>query len=333
MLVAADVGGTKTNLGIYELSGDIHSPVAKATLASAEYDSMISLVSEFLKDTGLNPEYAVFGVAGPVMESRSTITNLRWIIEENVLKKELGMKSVRLLNDLQAIAYGIADLEREDLFTLNQGRKTPHGAMAVIAPGTGLGEAYITQDESSRYAAHSSEGGHTDFGPTDALETRLLSHMFGQYEHVSYERVCSGIGIPNIYSFLRDKEGYEEPAWLFSRLSQSDDKTKTILTEAVNTSAPCELCSRTLEVFLSILGAEAGNLALKVMATGGVYLAGGIAPKIVSAFPESPFMKAFIGKGRLSHVLEHIPVNIILNPEIALMGAARFGLEHLCSSA
>ncbi|MBN2297783.1 MAG: glucokinase [Deltaproteobacteria bacterium] len=331
MLIAGDVGGTKTNLGIYELTGEANRPVVEATLPSAQYDSLESLVSEFLKSTGFKPEYAVFGVAGPIMGSRATITNLHWIIEEDQIKKELGLKTVRLLNDLQAIAYGIAELEEEDLFTLNQGSNTTYGPIAVIAPGTGLGEAYITRSTSSRHVAHASEGGHADFGPTDALEIRLLSYMLEHYEHVSYERICSGIGIPNIYSFLREKESYEEPAWFSSRLSSAADKTAMIISAALDTTTPCELCSKTLNLFLSILGSEAGNLALKVMATGGVYLGGGIPPKVISAFPGSPFMKSFTKKGRLSHVLEQIPVHVILNPKAALTGAALFGLEYLCS--
>lgn len=331
MLIAGDVGGTKTNLGIYELSGSSRIPLRKASLDSGKYGSLGSLVAGFLKDTGLKPEYAVFGVAGPVMGSETKITNLGWVIQEETIRKELGLKSVRLLNDLQAIAYGIADLQGDDLFTLNQGRKNPHGPIAVIAPGTGLGEAYITWNASSSHVAHASEGGHADFGPTNALELRLLSYLLESHEHVSYERICSGIGIPNIYSFLKERESYEEPVWLKERLSGSPDRTAAIISAALDTASGCDLCSKTLEIFLSILGAEAGNLALKILATGGVYLGGGIPPRILPAFQGSPFMHSFTSKGRLSHVLEQIPVYIILNPEVALIGAARFGLEYLRS--
>jgi glucokinase len=326
MLIAGDVGGTKTNLGIYESANDLHKPLIEATMPSSSYPGLSALVKDFLEKNELDAEYAVFGVAGPVVKSQATITNLPWIIEEKSLSRELGLKSVRLLNDLEAIAFGVPLLEKNDLYTLNEGEKNPSGPMAVIAPGTGLGEAYITWD-SGRHTAHASEGGHTDFAPTSDLEMELLSYLLDRYEHVSYECICSGMGLPHIYDFLKDKGYYNEPSWLSAGLIQTDDRTAVIVNTALDSEKPCVLCSKTLEIFLSILGAEAGNLALKIMATGGVYLGGGIPPRIISAFTNRAFMNSFTQKGRLSYFLKQIPVNIILNPKVALMGAASFGLE------
>ena len=328
MFIAGDVGATKTTLGIFELSGSAKSPLTEATFPSASYESLAALVADFLKKNSLTPDHAVFGVAGPIVGSSATITNLSWIIEEESLKKDLSLKSVRLLNDLESIAYGVSELEDKDLYTLNEGTILPHGPKAVIAPGTGLGEAYITWD-GTRYRAHASEGGHVDFAPTNDLEMELLTYLLDRFEHVSYERICSGVGLPNIYAFLSKSKSYDEPDWFAQRLRQSTDKTAVIITAALDSESQCERCNKTLELFLSILGAEAGNMALKLMTTGGVYLGGGIPPRIIPAFKESPFMNSFARKGRLSHVLEHMPVNIILNPKVALMGAASFGLSSL----
>jgi len=328
MFIAGDVGGTKTNLGVYKLSGTVETPVIEASLPTAPYETLESLVRDFLSKHHLSVEFAVFGVAGPVMGSRATITNLPWIIEEEALKSSLGLSFVKILNDLEAIAYGVPVLHEKDLYTLNEGKSIQHGPMAVIAPGTGLGEAYITWD-GTRYAAHASEGGHVDFAPTCGLEIELLSYLLERFNHVSYERICSGMGIPNIYNFLSVMGYYEEPVWFAGKLESTHDKTALILTTALEDGTPCERCKKTLELFLSILGAEAGNMALKVLATGGIYLGGGILPRIVSVIAESPFMESFTRKGRLSHIISDIPVKVILNPKIALMGAASFGLSSL----
>ena len=326
MFLAGDVGGTKTTLAAYKLSGAVYTPVIETTLASASYESLESLVMDFLDKHRLTVEYAIFGVAGPVVGSRATITNLPWIIEEEALRSRLGVSKVRLLNDLEAIAYGVPVLEEEDLHTLNEGSRIHNGPMAVIAPGTGLGEAYITWD-GTRHSAHASEGGHVDFAPTSGLEIELLSYLLDRFKHVSYERICSGMGIPNIYNFLKDRGYYDEPDWFAGKLDLADDKTAVILSTALEDKPPCERCMKTLELFLSILGAEAGNMALKIMSTGGLYLGGGIPPRIISAFENSPFMRSFTRKGRLSHILRDIPVKVILNPKVALMGAASFGLS------
>jgi glucokinase len=248
------------------------------------------------------------------------------VIDERQLGESLGVTSVRLLNDLESIAYAIPRLMPEDLHALNVGQPASKGAIAVIAPGTGLGEAFLTW-ERGRYCAHASEGGHTDFAPTDILEWGLLRYLWDRYEHVSYERVCSGLGLPNIYAYLKDSGQAEEPTWLADRLANAHDATPIIVNNALNKDECCELCERTLRTFVSILGAEAGNLALKTLATGGVYLGGGIPPRILPALDRAVFMRAFLSKGRFEEFLARVPVYVILNPRAPLLGAAAYGLE------
>jgi glucokinase len=269
---------------------------------------------------------ASFGVAGPVVSGKAKITNLPWIIDESQLQEALNLASVDLLNDLEAIACGVPLLGPEDLYTLNEGVEISQGTKAVIAPGTGLGEAFLTWD-GTRYRAHPSEGGHADFGPTTPLEIELLHYLNERFGHVSYERICSGHGLPNIYAYLKENARVTEPAWLAEQLAAADDSTPVIVTAALDAKRTCELCKTTLRVFVSVLGAEAGNLALKVLATGGVYLGGGIPPRIIPALERKDFMDSFMRKGRFSELVARIPVHVILNPKIALIGAAAHGLE------
>jgi len=326
MLLAGDIGGTKTRLAIYSPETGPRTPLVEATFPSGRYPSLETLVSDFLAQVDLKPERASFGVAGPVVAGQATITNLPWVMSETHLETALGLSPVRLLNDLAAIAQAVPWLESDDLYTLNEGQADPGGAIAVIAPGTGLGEGFLTWD-GSRYRAHASEGGHTDFAPTNPLEVDLLRYLLDRLEHVSYERVCSGQGLPNIYAFLRDSGYAEEPAWLAEQLADADDPNPVIVNAAQGSGQQCELCVATLETFVSILGTEAGNMALNVLATGGVYLGGGIPPRILSALQGGRFMEAFRDKGRMSHLMVRIPIHVILNPKVALLGAACQGLE------
>jgi glucokinase len=300
--------------------------LAEATFPSTDYPSLEALVREFLAQLDLKPEGASFGASGPVVAGRVTVTNLPWVIDETQLQAALNLSFVHLLNDLEAIAHAVPLLEPADLHNLNEGQPTPGGNIAVIAPGTGLGEAFLTWD-GARYRPHASEGGHTDFAPTNPLEVELLRYLQHRYEHVSYEWVCSGQGLPNIYAFLKDGGYAEEPAWLAEQLAAADDPTPVIVNVALDDEKPSELCAATLNAFVSILGAEAGNLALKVLATGGVYLGGGIPPRILPALKRERFMKAFRHKGRLSGLLARMPVHVILNPKVALLGVACHGLE------
>jgi glucokinase len=325
MLLAGDIGGTKTNLAIFSSEAGPRAPLIEATFPSADYASLEALVRQFLSQVDLKVERASFGVAGPVVEGQATITNLPWVIREAQLERALHLSPVRLLNDLEAIANGVPILEPVDLHTLNEGQPAPGGAIAVIAPGTGLGEAFLTWD-GSRYRAHASEGGHASFAPMASLEVELLLHLQRRFDHVSCERVCSGMGLPNIYGFLKETGYAEEPDWLAEGLAAADDRTPLIVNGALDGESPCDLCTATLDTFVSILGAEAGNLALKVLATGGVYLGGGIPPRILPALEQDRFMEAFRRKGRMSDLLARVPVHVILSPKVALLGAACHGL-------
>jgi glucokinase len=326
-LLAGDIGGTKTNLAVFLSPTDLQNPHAEATFASARYGSLEAIVREFLTQVSVTVERAAFGVAGPVVSGRATITNLPWAMEEEELRKALDLDAVYLQNDLVSIATAVPSLKAGDLHTLNEGEPEPAGAIAVVAPGTGLGEAYVVWD-GSRYRAYASEGGHVDFGPTDETQIELLRYLQARHEHVSYEWICSGMGLPNIYGFLKESGCAEEPVWLAERLVQTEDPTPVIVNAALDRDRPCELCGAALGVFVSILGAEAGNLALKVLATGGIYLAGGIPPRILSVLEDGRFLQAFRQKGRLSKLLVSIPIHVVINSKIALLGAACHGYDR-----
>ncbi len=327
-VLAGDVGGTKTSLALFSSDNGPRLPLAQATFPSDLYPSLEALVREFLAGVEVSVDRASFGVAGPVVGGQAEITNLPWMLDELRLADALGLTTVRLLNDLDAIAYAVPILEQDDLHTLSEGHPVVDGALAIIAPGTGLGEAFLTWD-GSRYVPHASEGGHADFGPTSPLEVGLLQYLLDRFEHVSYERVCSGLGVPNIYAYLRDSGYAEELPSLAQELEAAEDPTPIIVKAALDEGSQHELCVATLNTFISILGAEAGNLALKVVATGGVYLGGGIPPRIVPVLANGEFMHAFQSKGRLSELVTQIPVHVILTPQAALMGAACYGLEQL----
>ncbi len=323
MLLAGDVGGTKTNLALYSTDGDLLPEVQK-TYSSTAYPSLEAVVSEFLAETGASAERAVIGVAGPVVEGRCGGTNLPWTMAEERLKRELGIPEAKLLNDLEATAYGVPHLDPEDLFVLND-VPARSGTKAVIAPGTGLGEAILFYRE-GRYDVLPSEGGHTDFGPNNLFEIELLRYLLGKFAHVSYERICSGIGLPFIYGYLRDNRYAQEIPSVVQALQEAKDPTPVIVRAAM--AGECELCIAALNSFVSILGAEAGNLTLKVMATGGVYVGGGIPPRILPKLRDGTFMASFVNKGRFADTLSRVPVYVILNPKTALLGAAWYGFER-----
>ena len=326
MLLAGDIGGTKTNLAVFSPEASVRAPVAEASFPSADYPIFEALVREFLSQIGLKVARASFGVAGPVVAGRAKITNLPWVLDERELQATLQISSVQVLNDLKAIACAVPFLEPADLCTLIEGEPTPGGAIGVIAPGTGLGEAFLTWDGLG-YRAHASEGGHANFAPTNQFEIELLRYLLKQFEHVSCERVCSGRGLPNIYAYLRDSGYSDEPEWLAQQLAAAEDPTPILANGALGSESPSELCVATLNAFVSILGAEAGNLALRVVATGGVYLGGGIPRRILPALQHERFTESFRRKGRMSALLARVPVHVIINPKAALLGAARRGLE------
>jgi glucokinase len=327
MLLAGDIGGTKTLLGLYKLESGARQPMAQAEFPSAKYPGLEQMVREFLRQINQTAQYACFDVAGPVIGGRAHLTNLPWSLEEETLREDLGLKGVVLLNDLKAIAYAVPHLQPVDLYTLNPGKPNPHGAIAVIAPGTGLGEAFLVWS-GTEYIACSSEGGHADFAPTDETQAELWRHVSKKFGHVSYERVCSGQGLPNIYDFLRDTEYAQEPPGFAAKLAAAPDRTPLIVQAALDDPAANPLCAATLQIFVSILGTEAGNLALKVLATGGVYLAGGIPKRFLPQLEDGRFMRAFVSKGRFNDLLRDMPVHVVIS-RVALMGAAQYGLDHL----
>src|SRR6266700_7666110 len=250
MLLAGDVGGTKTNLAIFSSHAELRKPVLEATLPSASYSSLEALVADFLAQATFPIERASFGVAGPVIDGKAKITNLPWIMDEAHLQQELHVEKVTLVNDLVAMANAVPLLEADDLYTLNAGKPEPNGTLAIIAPGTGLGEAFLTWD-GSRYRTQPSEGGHTDFAPTNAAEIELLRYLLGKFDHVSFELVCSGIGLPNIYDWLKHTSALSEPAWLADKLTTVKDATPSIIEAALSKQEACELCVQTLKTFVS----------------------------------------------------------------------------------
>ena len=325
MLIAGDIGGTKTDLAVYSIESGPHTPLAQAQFHSADYDSLQAMVSEFLVQVKVPVAYGSFDVAGPVIDGHVKTTNLPWVMDEISLAKDLNLKSVRLMNDLEAVARAVPVLRAIDLVTLNEGQPVPKGTIAVIAPGTGLGESFLTWD-GSQYLAHSSEGGHSDFAPTDERQIRLLRYLLPRVGHVGVERVCSGIGVPNIYEFLRDAEKISERPEVAKLIASAKDHTKAIVEAASDPDNPSELCRATIDMLASILASEAGNLALKVLATGGVYLAGGVALHVLDALKQPRFMQIFANKGRFKDLMGRIPVHVI-TARAALVGAATFGLE------
>jgi glucokinase len=327
MLLAGDIGGTKTDLAIFSVEGGPQAPIAHARFHSADYPNLQALVAEFLKKAPTPVERACFDVAGPVIDGRAKITNLPWVMDEASLAEELNLKSVRLMNDLDAVARAIPILRPSDVRTLNAGQPVPKGAIGVVAPGTGLGESFLTWD-GVKYVSHSSEGGHSDFAPTGERQIGLLRYMLERFDHVGVERVCSGIGIPNIYKYLRDIEHIPENPETAQLIAASKDHNAVIIDTAMSPQNPSKLCAATVDIFISILASEAANLALKVMATGGVYLAGGIPLHMLKAFEGPGFMESFKRKGRFAGLMERIPVHIILT-RAALVGTAAAGLEGL----
>lgn len=319
MVLAGDIGGTHARLAIFAIEDGRLAEVASRVYPSREYSSLEDIVKEFLSAHRQPVEHACFGIAGPVRKGRCETINLAWVVTSERLAHEIGLSTTGLINDLEANAYGLAALGHDDLEVLNEGMPGAGGNAAVIAAGTGLGEAVLYWD-GKRHRPFATEGGHADFAPRDKTQVELLEYLQGRFGHASWERVVSGAGLHNIYEFMRDTGRGEEPAWLAEQIAQGD--APAVICEAgLNAKSP--LCVRTLDLFVALYGAEAGNLALKTMATAGVYIGGGIAPKIVGQLRQPAFIEAFRSKGRIRPVLEAIPVRVILNDKTALLGAAR----------
>ncbi|WP_455388138.1 glucokinase [Petrachloros mirabilis] len=345
MILAGDIGGTKTHLALFEWTTERVDPVRLETFHSADYTSLEEMLEEFLvppkpptaideleqsphesteppavhePEEAVKIEAACFGVAGPVIQNHSHTTNLPWIVDGAAIAKRFDILHVRLLNDLEAMAHGILILRPDELVTLNAG--TPPSqkqAIVLIAAGTGLGESILFWD-GTRYKAVPSEGGHADFAPNSDNEIELLRHVRSQYLHVSYERLLSGPGLHAIYEYVRDTKK-NEPTWLSEKIKVGDPAAE--IAEA-GLKGQAEIAKQTLDLFASIYGAEAGNLALKALAINGVYLGGGIAPKLLPKLQDGTFMKAFTNKGRYKRLMGNIPVYVVMNQRTGLIGAA-----------
>lgn len=328
MILAGDIGGTHTRIALFESDAASATPTLKMLLErvypSREYKSLDEIVSLFLSHERVAVDRACFGIAGPVIHGEVSTPNLAWVVSALRLAKIVASDAVWLINDLQAHASGVDDLLPTDFVALNK-VVSGIGNGALIAAGTGLGEAGLYWDGLRRWP-FPCEGGHADFAPRNDLEIALLQHLLRKFGRVSYERVLSGPGLRNIYEFLRDSGREQEPNWLQEELTASPDPVAVISVHGLQ--GKCSICERVLDIFVNVYGAEAGNLALKLMASGGVFLSGGIAAKILPKLTGPAFIEAFVTKGRLQPLLEAIPVKVIVNDQVGLIGAARYAVNR-----
>jgi len=317
-VLAGDIGGTKTSLALFEVTATKLDMLAMETWPSQDYASLDEIILQFVSTQPGDYEYACFGVAGPVRNGVSATTNLPWHIDANKIAANTGLQQVWLLNDLEANAWGINALSENDFLVLNEGQPDPQGNACIIAAGTGLGQAGMTM-VNGRQRPFASEGGHADFAAQTELEIALLRYLQQRNDHVSWERVVSGMGLVNIHAFLNHHHGTQPPDWLVEEMARGDKAAA--ITHAAQ-SGQCEICSETVNMFVHLYGVEAGNQALKIMATGGVYIGGGIAPKILEQFTAAAFMPGFCAKGRMQTLMQAMPVKVILNAQTALYGPA-----------
>lgn len=319
MILAGDVGGTKVNLALYDFVNGKLKHLRDKQYWAKQHSGLEEIVRDFVVSEKITA--ACFGVPGPVREGRLRLTNLPWTLDSRELGLNLKIDYVFLINDLQANGYGIAELTPEQIYTLSEGDPLQIGNRALISAGTGLGESFMIWDGRD-YVPYPSEGGHADFAPRNEDEFDLLRFLKQKYNgRISFERVVSGQGLTNVYEFLRDVRGLEEPAWLAERMANEDPNA--VITELAMV-AKSQICEKTLDLFVSAYGAEAGNLALKVLSVGGLYVGGGIAPRILEKLKDGTFMKAFVDKGRVSQLLVNMPVRVILESKTALIGAAAY---------
>jgi len=322
MILAGDIGGTHTRLAFFDAIDGHFELISESVFSSRGHAGLDEIVVRFVSDENRQPTSVCLGVAGPVRNGRVEASNLPWIVDAKRLAQELHVDCASLINDLEANAWGIGALSAADVVPLNKIKSTPVGNQAVIAAGTGLGEAGMYWD-GKQHHVFASEGGHADFSPRNELEIDLLRYLLGRFGHVSCERIISGPGLVNVFHFLRDTGRGKEAKWLTDEMATSDPAA------AISKAAMdgrCGLCEQALDLFVSIYGAEAGNLALKVMATGGVFLGGGIAPKLLPKLSGPLFMNSFLSKGRMQPLLESMPVKVIVNDKAALLGAARYSI-------
>lgn len=322
LILAGDIGATKTSLALYSRDTVLTKPLAQTTVNNATAAGFEEILESFLHDHNNRPYTACFGVAGPVSNNRVKMTNLDWILDGPALQKRFAIRSVTLVNDLVATAMGAVHLPADRLRTINAGQPDPVGTIGVIAPGTGLGEAFLIRHRDS-WLPIPSEGGHSSFAPTDEQQMRLLRHMTKQHRHVSAEMVCSGRGLPDLYAFICAENGSE------NNLKKHPDPARIIIESALaalDNDDQQDNAFMTMQLFTAILASEAANLALKILATGGLYIGGGIPPRILPFLHHDRFMN-FFAKAEYREMLGSIPVHIVLEPKTALIGAAACGLE------
>ncbi|MFC1838414.1 glucokinase [Thermodesulfobacteriota bacterium] len=323
IILAGDIGGTKTSIGIFSMGKKRPSLKYKVSYPSADYNNLEDIIDKFLAGSRIKPVQACFGVAGPVKNGNCKTTNLPWNISEKKIQKYFKLKKTVLINDLRAMACSVPFLTGSEVSRLNSIRSPGNGNISLIAPGTGLGVALLIYNN-GEYLPVSSEGGHVDFAPNNDLESGLLRYLGKKYDHVSIERILSGEGLYSIFNYLISIGAYKSPKWLLKKIEEGDPAK--VINEAAGTRRQ-KLCLKTIDIFISILGAAAGNLTLTGMTTGGVYLGGGIPPNLLWRLKKGIFMKSFTEKGRFKSILDRIPVKVILNDNAALLGAAIAGFN------
>lgn len=321
-ILCGDIGGTNTRLALLEVGENPFVVYEESSFLSQKYESLYDIVNIFLTSKKISCERACFGLAGPVSDDRCKITNLPWWVDAKQLAQDIGIDKVLLINDLVANAYGIRTLAQSDFLVLNEGNPNAVGNAVVVSAGTALGEAGLYWD-GKQHVPFASEGGHADFSPDNESDLDLITYLFKRFGRVSWEQILSGSGMVNIYQFLCEQKKMKMPSWLEVEMRTTDAAS---CISSAGIARKCPICIETLDIFVRLYGAEAGNYALKILATGGVYLGGGIAPKIVERLKMPNFMNAFLNKSKMEETLREISVKVILNERTALFGAAYYAM-------